>query len=434
MADFPPSGYVAVESAVSGIEVYKPAPAEVEQPAPVEFSCPQCQATTAYSVADGGLRCAHCGYYEAPKQKVVGKGAEQFEFTVETVVASQRAQGWGEARQVLVCARCQAQTVLPPGSLSHTCPFCGSNQVVQQDAPQDVLRPRFLVPFQIDGPSCERITRDWLGSSWMTPKALRALARVADFSGVYLPYWTFDARTTGDWRGEVGHQHTERYYDSSDRTWKSRTVTVWRWESGRAQVTFDDVLVSGSTRISRVLLAQLGNFDTRQLVPYEPAYLAGLRALAYDVPLEAAWKTARETMREQTWQASRSQASTSQIRNFSMALDFADESWRYVLLPVHVAVYRYAGEAYQVLVNGQTGTIAGQRPADWTRVWLAIAAMLAPGVLLSGLGAVLLLLAAVLPPSLAFGGVLLAVGLVLFLIGAIFAIITFSKAKRMDDV
>ena len=96
---FPLEGYIRTESAVEGIDVFMPAPEDDKQEAVVDFKCPRCAARTAYSVTDGGLKCSNCGYYEAPEQKVVGKGAEQFEFKVETV--QQSAQGWGEVRQQL---------------------------------------------------------------------------------------------------------------------------------------------------------------------------------------------------------------------------------------------------------------------------------------------------------------------------------------------
>ncbi len=434
MALFPPEGYVRVESAVEGIEVYMPAP-EVPQAEPdvVDFRCPQCQAKTAYSVADGGLRCAYCGYYEPPSMPIVGKGAQEFEFTAETVAAAREAHGWGTERRELRCESCGAETSLPPGSLSHTCPFCGSNRVLQQDAPEDALRPRFLVPFQIELKRCHEVARAWLGSSWMTPASLKNAARIADFAGIYIPYWTFDCRTSASWRAQVGHQVTERYYDASSKSWKSRTRTVWRWESGQAQRVFDDLLVVGTERLSQVLLGQLQSFDTRQLVPYAPSYLAGFMAHAYDVPLETAWKRAREQMRSDTHGACRAQASTSQIRNFSMSIDFGDESWRYVLMPVYLAVYRYNDQAYQIMINGQNGSIAGQRPVDWTKVWLAVAAMLAPGVLLGLIGVLAAALGLALPPSLIAGGGLLIVAFILLLVGIIFAVITLNKARAMDD-
>lgn len=435
MSAFPPEGFVPVASAVPGVVVYAPAPDIPEQDAPVvEFRCPQCQATTAYSVEDGGLRCAYCGHYEPPETSIVGKGAEAFEFTVETVAAAREAHGWGTERLTLRCESCGSETSLPPGSLTHTCPFCASNRVLQQEAPQEHLRPRFLIPFRIEPARCHAIAREWLGSSWMTPSALRNAAKIADFAGVYMPYWTFAARTTASWRAEVGHQVTERYYDSSDKTWKTRTKTVWRWESGRAGRLFDDLLVSGSTKLSSVLLGRLQNFDTHELVPYAPSYLAGFLAQAYDIPLEQAWETAREAMRAATRDTCRGQASTSQIRNFSMSLDFGDESWRYILVPVYVAAYRYEDEPYRIMINGQTGTIAGQRPVDWTKVWLAVAAMVAPGILLALLGVFASALGAVLPPSFLLGGGALVIGVLLLVIGAVFAIITLNKARSMDDI
>ncbi len=131
-------------------------------------------------------------------------------------------------------------------------------------------------------------------------------------------------------------------------------------------------------------------------------------------------------MRAETRSACRSQASSSQIRNFSMSLDFADESWRYVLMPVYLAVYNYEGETYQVMVNGQTGDIAGQRPVDWTKVWLVVAALLAPGVLLGILG----LFTAIL----GVGIIALIVAFILLVIGGIISVIIVGKAKEMDDV
>ncbi|TFG69931.1 MAG: hypothetical protein E4H27_06585 [Anaerolineales bacterium] len=435
MHDFPPPGYVAIESAVQGIEVYKHIE-KTETPGPdvIDFKCPQCLATTAYSVPDGGLRCTHCGYYEAPSQVVVGKAAKEFEFTLETMTVAGLAQGWGASRKELQCQSCQAKTTLPQGHLTHTCPFCGSTQVLQQDAAQDMLRPRFLVPFKVDTDACQKIAFEWLGSSWMTPKSLKSLASVAGFTGIYLPYWTFDAVSLAHWRAEVGHQVSDSYYDSSSKSWKTRTRTVWRWESGQVRQIFDDVLIPGTNSLSLVLLENVQDFDTSQFVPYEAVYLAGFLAQAYDIQLDHAWTMVRDRMREEARLKCRDQATTTQIRQFTMSLDFNDESWRYVLLPVYVAVYRYENRVFQVMVNGQTGTIAGQRPVDWPKVWLAVTGMLAPGVLLGLFGLLASAVGPLVPPSLIAGGAVLVIAFIVLIVGIIFAVLTIMKAGRMDDV
>ena len=151
-----------------------------------------------------------------------------------------------------------------------------------------------------------------------------------------------------------------------------------------------------------------------------------MRALAYDVALEPAWKAARERMRETTREACRDQASSSQIRSFSMSLDFADESWRYILAPVYVAIYQYQGQPYQVMINGQSGEISGQRPVDWTKVWLAIAALLAPGFIASLIGVLTLVLG--------IGVIVGIIGLILLLIGGGISLYIYKQAEEMGRV
>jgi predicted RNA-binding Zn-ribbon protein involved in translation (DUF1610 family) len=417
---FPPPNYVAVPSAIEGIAVFKPAPDDAgTHQETVDFACPQCGGITAFSATDGGLTCTSCGYFEPPQAEVVGKAADKFEFTVETL--SRPAHGWGEVRKELQCQGCGAYTSLPTNSLTHTCPFCGSNKVIQRDAPQDVLRPRYLIPFKIEPDACHVAAREWMGSSWMTPGALRRLAKVAEFSGIYLPFWTFDAVTQASWRAQVGH--TKRYTDSKGR---SRTRTVWKWESGHVQLGHNDLLIAGTSKVSHILINRIRTVNLHELAPYEPTYLAGLQAQAYDIPLEQSWETARQEMRETTRLACRDQASTGKIRNFTMEMDFSDEHWRYILLPFYLANYSYEDEAFQVMVNGQSGDVSGQRPVDWFKVWLAIAALLAPGLTLGVIGFITLLLGGI-------GIFVLIVAFVILILGLGFGFRLFTKAQEMDD-
>ena len=414
----PPSDFIADESAVEGIEVYKPAPVVEEERPVVAFECPQCGATTAFGVAEGGLTCTHCGYYEPPEKPIAGKGAEELEFKVETL--ERAAHGWGEERKELECENCGAITSLPQGDLTLTCPFCASNKVIQRQANQDALRPRFVIPFKLEAEAVRKAVEEWLGSSWMTPGSLRRLADLERMTAIYLPFWTFDADTTADWKAQVGHTRTERYRSGGE--WKTRTVVVWHWESGHVDLTFDDLLVDGTTRVSDLLLNRVKQYDLNQLAPYEPKYLAGFHAHSYDVELEKAWDVARAQMRERTREACRSQASRPKIRNFSMNLDFSKETWRYILVPTYLAPYAYRDNSYQVVVNAQTGAIAGQRPADWAKIAAVLGAAFVPGAIAALLGLI---------PGLQIA---MLVGFGLLAIAVVIAIVVVINALRLDDV
>ncbi len=423
---FPPPGYRPAPSIIEGIEIYAPAPTTVEKPEIMDFKCPKCGATTAYSVDEGGLHCEHCGYSEKPEVERLGKSAEKFEFRVETMERSQ--VGWGQERKDLACQRCGGVVSVPPDAMAFSCPFCGSNKVIFRASLEDNLRPRYLIPFKIDPQGCRDITCEWLGASWMIPGDLKAAAQnkragPEKFHPLYIPYWTFNARAYAEWSAEVAHTRTEYYTENGQR--KSRTVTEWRYESGKVQKEFADVLVPGTTHLNMTTLGQVDNYGIQDLVLYEPRYLAGMQAQAYDLPLDDAWDAGRQLMREQTRKACLDRASNSRVRNFQMTLDFNDESWRYILAPIYTSVYNYQDKSYQILLNGQTGKIAGPRPVDWGKVWLVVALLLAPGLLIALLGMLI-------GGESGQGTVL--IGLFLLVVAVVIDFFLLSQAQEMEHV
>ena len=123
----PPEHFMQVDSKVPGIIVYAPKPEETHIDDLKSYTCPSCGANIAYDVSAGGIACEYCGYVAPVRAINVGKGADEFEFTLDTV--SQSKRGWGIERQVLHCESCGGELSLGPGDITSTCPFCASNQV-----------------------------------------------------------------------------------------------------------------------------------------------------------------------------------------------------------------------------------------------------------------------------------------------------------------
>jgi Zn finger protein HypA/HybF involved in hydrogenase expression len=418
----PPEGFVPMPSSIDGIDVYGPAPQE-EEGETRTFKCRHCGGTISYSAAERQLTCPYCGGSQAIAAEEVGLSAAEFEFTLETM---ERAQyGWGEERRELVCESCGAAVAVAPDVLTSACAFCGSNRVHARDVTGDLLRPTAVVPFVVDKDHLRARVAEWLGRGWMHPPELRSVRALQELAGVYIPFWTFDARIHADWRAEVGTERVERYRE--DGEWKTRTVIDWHWRSGRVHVPIDDHLVAATDRVSRVILGKVAPFDLGELVEYEAGYLAGWQAKAYDVQLQDGWKIAKEEMRDKTKRACYNDTGSSHVRNFRMTADFADERWRYILLPIYLASYPFDGRTFQVMVNGQTGKVAGQKPVAWPRIWLAIAALLSPGACLGLLGLLTL-------PVGGIGVVGLVLGFILLVAALVGSIFVFQKARSSEEV
>jgi Zn finger protein HypA/HybF involved in hydrogenase expression len=420
-----PQGFVRLESQLDGIEVWGPAPDDVEGTvaAPAAVRCPQCGASARFDVAKGRVGCPFCGWAAESASEVVGRGAAAGEFTPE--VLARGAEGFGIDRRELGCGSCGAVIAVDVGALAATCPFCASNQVaIREHATVSGLRPTAILPFAVQSEACRKTAAEWLGQGLFHPDDLGRLARVDGFVGVYVPYWTFSADTSSDWKAEVG---TERTHTSTNTKGEQETKTIveWRWKSGQVALSQKDLLVPGTTRLSARLLSRIeAAFRLDGLARYQPELLAGFQAQTYDVPLPDAWETGRHRMREKAREACHSATGSSHVRSFTMTADLQDESWRHVLLPIWVSAYRYAGRTYVVLIDGSSGQVAGQKPVAWWKVWTAIAVLLSPAACCFLVGIPLLLLGV--------GLFFVIAGVIAALVGTVLAALVYSHATESE--
>ncbi len=404
----PGPGWRQLDSAVDGITVWAPAPEADAPGGPTLTRCPQCGAVSRFTVEAGTLACEHCGWEDRDAVERVGRDGPAGEFTAEAL--EEGLHGFGVDRRELSCDQCGAAVAVPDGALSATCPFCASNQVnVREHAEVRGIRPGALVRFAVAPERNAALVRAWLGQGWIHPADLERAARVDRFVGMYLPWWAFSARVDARWEAEVGTPRTESYRDADGQR-RTRTVIDWEWRSGRVHLDREEVRIPGTTKVSTRLLSRIADYDLDELVAYEPALLAGWQALTYDIGLPDAWERGRAAIRDRAREACRRDTGSSHVRNLSLVADLDDETWRHLLLPVYLSAFRFGGRTWVVVVNGQTGEVAGQKPVAWWKVWTAIALMLAPGLLCAVAGLVLLVVGV--------GAVLLVVALVLGLIGA----------------
>src|SRR5690606_25965167 len=185
---------------------------------------------------------------------------------------------------------------------------------------------------------------------------------VSQMTGMYVPYWVFDATVRSDWTALAGYYYyvdeafttthcLRRSVRRRQRVRKVRGEPAW----GGRDDTYDDLLVCGSRGLPAELTQKLEPFDTHALRPYDPSFLAGWRAEEYSVELNAAWKSAIARMTETQRARCSSDVPGDTQRALHVSNRFSDERFKHVLLPIWISVYRYKDKPFRFLVNGQTG-------------------------------------------------------------------------------
>jgi LSD1 subclass zinc finger protein len=340
----------------------------------LHFPCHACGSRVEYAPGTTSLRCPYCGTVQqiAPTEDVI----EEHSFDAWTATPKPMAR---TGEHVYTCSGCGATT--ESDTLSDRCQFCGSPLVADTDA-GELIAPEAVVPFGVDKAAAREAFRRWVTSRWFAPSALKKVGATEGMAGTYLPHWTFDADTTTDYTGQRGEHYweTETYTEMVDGRPQTRTRqvqrTAWYPAAGTVSRAFDDVLVPATTQVPRKRLAELGPWELGSAKPYQPAYLSGYRTLRYDIEPDAGLESAKATMREVIEDDCRHDIGGDEQRVRSMNTHYAEIMFKLLLLPVWMAAYMYAGRAWPVMINANTGEVIGDRPYSKTKIALTVFAAL----------------------------------------------------------
>lgn len=359
-------------------------------PATAEFHypCESCGADLRFAPGQERLVCDHCGHVQ-DIPRATGRGTAGLrELPLEQGLQARLPDSEIEENRTLSCPNCGASIEMGGSTHATECPFCAT-PVVTDTGLRRQIKPQGLVPFQLTEEQARTALGRWLGSLWFAPSGLAQYARKARrMTGVYAPFWTFDARTNTRYAGQRGdtYYETRRVQVMVDGRAETRTEQVprirWTPVAGQVARDFDDVLIYAARSLTPAHVDGLRPWDLGGLTPYSPDFIAGLSAEGYTVDLGEGHHLAQAEMVRVIQSDVRRDIGGDAQRIVRMDPQFADETFKHVLLPVWTAAYRFRGRAYTFVVNAQTGRVQGDRPWSAWKIAVAVAAalLLAAGV------------------------------------------------------
>lgn len=261
------------------------------------------------------------------------------------------------------------------------CPYCGSSAVVERPPSRDRPVPTFALGFVVDRARAQAKARAWARSRGPFVHGGLRKAVAERTRGVYVPAWLYGARAAADWSASIGEEYTvvETYTttDSKGNTvtrTRTRTETEWRSLTGDWDAYVIDVVVTASRGLENAGLESIEPFDLRALRRYRPETLAGWIAEEPTLSREECLELAREEASDEVGNRISGFMPGDKHRDLRYHVQLEDEVADLVLLPVWIFTLRYAEDQppVRLLINGQTGEVAGRAPLSKIRVGLTL--------------------------------------------------------------
>lgn len=362
--------------------------ADASAGADLHYKCEACGAELRFAPGQAVLRCDHCGHVQAIAGATNSAPSAVEELDYRRAVSDLLPQAAMEVVKSAHCPSCGASFSLPPDVHAAQCPFCAT-PVVADTGDERRFKPQGVVPFALTEAEARAAMTGWLGSLWFAPSGLQEYARKGRaLTGIYVPYWTFDADCLSQYQGQRGEYwyetHTVMVNVNGRMEPREEQVRHVNWypAQGTVRRRFDDVLVMASQSLPRQYIDGLEPWTLGDLRAYSPDYLAGFQAEGYTLGLKEGHTVARAQMDEVIKVDVARDIGGDEQRILVIETQASDETFKHILLPVWMAAYKYGGRSYRFVVNGQTGRVQGERPwSAWKIAGAVVLGLIAAGAL-----------------------------------------------------
>lgn len=314
--------------------------------------CPKCNGSLTANANTGRIECGFCGY--------VPKVGEQHTANGDSLLAAlleRRAKPvqWLIGQRLLHCKQCGAERAIPATELSSRCPFCGSNQVIQQDALNSFDQPDGIIPFKVSREEAGKLVKEQLKhiteriKGWFDNNKIAS----ATLNGFYLPFWMFDA-TVEVTRTRIGTEASYSRYGYTRSMSPPETYVQTKYSE-----IFDDMEVCGVASPPKELTRGLGDYFPSDLLEYSPNLLATFPAQLYTQDFDqAALEVRSQISAAMRYKYNRREVNEDEHVTINVFTNIQQMSFQLILAPVWIAhLVEQDKDHRMALVNGQTGQV-----------------------------------------------------------------------------
>lgn len=349
----------------------------------ISYKCPNCDGELIFNPAGGNYKCEYCASLFTQDELEQMQPAEGKEEKEQSQTAEEET-GKGEKQEqadgmVYTCASCGAQIVTDATTAATFCYYC-HNPVILQGRLSGEFLPDKIIPFKITKEAAKTMFMQFVGKKKFVPKAFFNKKQLDNLTGVYFPYWVYDADIDAS---VIGNGQKRRVWTTGD---VEHTETKFYRIERQGQVHVENVTGNALSKANRELAEGVLPYDISKMEDFHMGYLSGFQAEKRDMEKSAMTTSFNTQVMSATENLIRDTIHGYSSYSFS-GKDFTTtrEGWKYVLFPVWTVTYKGKnGKMYYYSLNGQTGNVCGELPVD-TKKLAIVCSLVAVGILILGL-------------------------------------------------
>ena len=322
------------------------------------YNCPCCGGPLEFGGSSGKLECAACGNafeMEALEALHSSENGEQISF--ERPKEGFRAVE--EGVQAYVCKNCGAELMTESTTTATECPYCSSPTILP-DRLEGSVKPEKVIPFSVTQQQAREAFESYFKGKRLLPNVfLNSRNRIAEMRRLYVPYWLFDCYAHADMVYDAQKVHTEQ--KGEWEITRTRHYLVRR----RGGMRFENIPVDGSVRLNDRITESLEPYDLSAAIPFQSAVLVGAMADHADIDCDSCEKRAVERVEHSVDEVMRDTVRDyDTVKARSRRIRTEGGRATPALLPVWLMTTVKEGKTYTFAVNGQTGKLTCDVPAD----------------------------------------------------------------------
>ncbi len=321
----------------------------------LDNKCPSCGAKITFNPKNQKWDCEYCGskFSLEEMQNYNNASSKEVNSKNETFKKEKKLAGLDIYR----CKSCGAEVIADEATTAAFCVYCG-NTAILKDKITEGRMPTRIIPFKKVKEEAIDAFKNISKNRPLMPKFFNDQKNIEKITGVYIPFWTFDLKVTGNI--DFNATDIKTWSDYNYQYTKTDTYLSKR----EASMNFDNILVDASSRFDDDLMDSIEPFQYKDLVDYNHAYLSGFLAEKYDVESDIGIKRAKTRAMNTAVDIARESVYHQTKIPTSNALKIDEIQNDYILLPVWMVNVKYKEKNYTFAMNGQTGKIVGEIPLD----------------------------------------------------------------------